>query len=258
MDTAREQFLACSARAEQHDRDVGARDAFDGACDLEHFGRGGDHAAQRSAAAALRELPVFRLQRVDVEGAGDDQSQRIDVDRLGVEVPGTVGDRLQRALASTVARGDDHLGVGLEAQDRRERRKALGRSVGIGRQAKIERDDRRLFCAQRVERAGAVAGDDDVIILIGPAQLALQSGIILDNEEFWPDLRRDIRSVAHAASPRLAGVDRAIGSATRKRVPSPSRLVTETLPPIASASCRASNAPIPNPPALDETNGLNN
>ena len=73
------------------------------------------------------EPAVLGLDAVEVEGAGDDQSELVDVDRLAVEIIGAAGDRLERAFAGAVAGGDDDLGVGLEPHHFGQRRKALAR-----------------------------------------------------------------------------------------------------------------------------------
>ncbi len=53
-----------------------------------------------TARAALRlKPPVFRLDVVEVEGAGDDQAEIVDIDRLAIEVIGSERDRLERAFA---------------------------------------------------------------------------------------------------------------------------------------------------------------
>ena len=73
------------------------------------------------------EAAVLGLDLVEVEGARDDQPELVDVDRLAVEIIGAERDRLQRAFARAVARGDDDLGVGLEREDLGQRGEALGR-----------------------------------------------------------------------------------------------------------------------------------
>ena len=50
------------------------------------------------------EPAVLGLDFVDVEGAGDDQAELVDVDRLAVEIVGAECDRLQRAFAGAMAR----------------------------------------------------------------------------------------------------------------------------------------------------------
>ena len=128
VDRAGEQFLAGAAGAEQHDRHVGDGDALDGPGDLEHFGRGGDDRAEHGRRRRLRfEAPVLVLDRVEVEGARDDQAELVDVDRLAVEIVGAERDRLERAFAGAVAGGDDDLGVGLEAEDFGQRGEAFAR-----------------------------------------------------------------------------------------------------------------------------------
>ena len=230
MQPTRQQFLAGAAGAEQHDRDVSRRDAFDGAHHLRHRIRGVDQAAESCVTGIPRgEATVFRLEPVDVEGARDDQAQRVDVDRLGVKVPGPQRDGVQRARARAMAGGDDDLGIGLERQHLRQRRKAFAGAVRVGRQAEVERDDGGFVQAQRIDRLGPGGGGDDLIAFIGPTQLALQREVVLDDEQ-------DGTHLAHAAASSAV----AAGSVTRKRVPAPSRLVTVSVPPIALASSRAS------------------
>ena len=98
------------------------------------------------------EAAVLVLDRVEVEGARDDQPELVDVDRLAVEIIGAERDRLERAFARAVARGDDDLGVGLDGEDFGQRGEAFAGAVGIGRQAEVERDDRRLVQPHLLDR----------------------------------------------------------------------------------------------------------
>ena len=125
-------------------------------------------------AAPVSSRRFSALDLVDVESPRDDQSKLVDVDRLAVEIIGAHRDRLKRALARAVAGGDDDLGVGLQPPDFGQRGEALVGAVGVGRQAEVERDHRRLVRAQRLDRAAAVAGSDYTIAVVGPFQLALQ------------------------------------------------------------------------------------
>ncbi len=129
VNRAGEQFLAGAGRAEQHDRYVGGGDALDGLADLQHLRSGADDRAEHLAAAGLLEPAVLRLDVGDVEGAGDDQAELVDVDRLAVEIVGAKADRLQHAFASAVAGRDDDLRVGLQPQDVGQRGEAFGRAV---------------------------------------------------------------------------------------------------------------------------------
>ena len=185
VDAAGEQFLAGAGRAEQHDRDVGIGDALDRAGDPGHFRGGGDHGAEHLALVAhlLAEPLVLVLDRVELEGALHDQAELIDVDRLLVEIIGAGGDRPERAFPRAMAGGDDHLGLGLERQDRLQRGEALGDAIGVRRQAEIERHHRRFRRADKVDRGIAVRGDQHLIIVIGPAELALQPFIVLDDQQ---------------------------------------------------------------------------
>ena len=107
----------------------------------------------RSSPTLLLEPAVLVLELVELEGAAHDQAELIDIDRLLVEIIGARRDRPERAFARAVAGGDDHLGLGLERQDRLQRGEAFGDAVRIGRQAEIERHHRRLRRADEIDRA---------------------------------------------------------------------------------------------------------
>jgi hypothetical protein len=185
VDAAGEQLLAGTAGAEQHHRHAGIGDPFDRPRDLEHLRRGGDHGAEDGAVVPgfLLEPAVLVLDPVELEGAPNDEAELIDVDRLLVEIVGARRDRPQRAFARAVAGRDDDLRVRLERQDRLQRREALAHPVRIGRQAEVERHHRRLLGAQDVEGAFPVRRDEHFVIVIGPAQLALQTLVVLDDEQ---------------------------------------------------------------------------
>ena len=237
MDAAGEQLLAGAAGAEQHHRDVGVGHPLDRARDLQHLRGGGDHRAEHGAVVAgfLLETPVLGFDAVELEGAADDQAELVDVDRLLVEIISARRDRPERALAGAMARGDDHLGLGLQGQDRLEDRESLGRPVGVGRQAEVEGNDLRLLGAKDVDRRVAVRGDEHLIILIGPAQLALQALIVLDDQQ--AGLEGGVH--AYFRSGKVPALS-ASGRKMVKRVPSPSRLSTSSRPPIAATRPLAS------------------
>ena len=241
----REQLFAGPACAEQHHRHIGVRDPLDRPGDLDHFGRSGDHPPEHAVvlAAARRKLAVFALDLVQLQSAPHDQPQGLDIERFLVEVVSALGDRLQCRAPRTVTRCDDDLGIGLERHDRIEHGKAFARAVGIGWQAKIERDHRRFFAAQGRDRAGLVADDDHLEIGPGPFQLRLQAGIVLDDQQFGFDIRHQatlFSSPASAARCLINCAASARGRRTVNRVPSPSRLSTSSRPCIARTSSRAS------------------
>ena len=154
--------------------------------------------------------PVLRLDFLNVEGAADDQAEFVDVDRLAVKIIGAERNRLERAFAGAMARGDDDLGVGLQAEDFRKGRETFRGAVGIGRKAKVERHDRGLVQAHHFDRLGTVGRAHYAIAFIGPFQLALQPLVILDDQQdrqfggglvrrscafpvgFWPLRRREV------------------------------------------------------------------
>ncbi len=61
---------------------------------------------------------------------------------------------------------------------------AFADPVRIGRQAQIERHHRRFLGAQQLQRFLAIAGNEQLIAVIGPAQLTLEPRIILDDQQF--------------------------------------------------------------------------
>src|SRR3546814_2343935 len=109
-----------------------------------------------------------------------------------------------------------------------------------------------------LHRLRPVARDQNLIVLIGPAQLALQTHIVLNDQQLGWRFRA---VVAHQAALSvflwMFGVAvTATGRIKVKRLPSPSRLSTPIRPFIAAARARASNAPMPKPPSLLQTKTL--
>jgi|GEM_PF-3713803 len=186
MQTLRQQFLAGAAGAQQHDRDIGAGDPLDRAGDPHHLRRAGNHPAEHPAPLrrGFGKARIFLLQRVDVEGAAHDQAQFVNVDRLLVEIIGTAGNGIERAFPRAMTRCHDHLGIGLDAQYLLQRGEALAGAVRVRRQTQVERHHIGRLHPQHLDRFEPVAGDEQLIILIGPAQLPLQAGIILDDQQF--------------------------------------------------------------------------
>ena len=154
-------------------------------------------------------------------------------------------------------RSNNHLRVRLQSKNCIERREPLCRAIGLGRQAQVKRHDIGFPEPQRINRTGAVARHDHVIIVIGPAQLTLQPLVILDDQQFGflgVAIALSL-SKGHAtkASCQVVGVE----SQIINRVPCPGSLSTVSRPPIAEIIARASNAPMPKPPSLVEANGRN-
>jgi hypothetical protein len=185
VQAAREQFLAGSAGAQQHDRDIGARHALDRARHPHHFGCRSDHPAEHAVVLArlVGKPAVFRFDPLDVERAAHDQPQFVDLHRLLVKIISPARNRRTGAFACAMPRSDDHLGVGLHRHDRIEQRQAFGHAVGIGRQSQVERDNGRFFGAQQRQRFCSIAGDEHLEIVISPFELCLQPGIVLDHKQ---------------------------------------------------------------------------
>ena len=242
---ARQQLLAGAARAEQHHRYAQIGDALDRPRDLQHLGRPGDHPAEHAVVARplLRQPRIFDLEFADMERPPHDQPQFLDIDRLLVEIPGALRDRVQRAGAFAMPRHDDDLGIGLDLQDRLQSPESLARPVGIGRQAQVERDHIGFFGTQQVDRAVMVARDQHRIAVIGPFELRLQPRVVLDHQQFarcfGAVVLHDatfIQSLPRPAAPPSP----AAGSHRVKRLPLPGSLTTSIVPPIACAICNAS------------------
>src|SRR6185369_4972394 len=133
-------------------------------------------------------------------------------------------------------------------EDLREGSESFLGAVGIRRKPEVERDDRRLVRAQRIDRLLPVAGAHDLIAVISPFELPLQTLVVLDDKQHFCLFAHAIfRSGSAPASPA--------GRVMVKVVPRPGRLSTSSRPPMAMISARASNAPTPNPPDLVEANG---
>ena len=136
------------------------------------------------APSASRELPILGLERVNLIRALHDQLQRVDVDGLLIEVVGAEADRLHGVALVAVPRDDDHLRERRELQNLAQRGEALADAAVVGRQAEVLQHDRRLVAAQLVDRRRAIGGRDDFVVLEAPAQLALNAGIVLDDQQF--------------------------------------------------------------------------
>ena len=106
----------------------------------------------------LAQLPVLLFERVDVEGAADDQPQHVGVDRLLIEIVGAERHGAHRVVAVVVAGDDDDLGLRREAAASRCSvcMPSLD-AFGIGRQAEVLQHHRRLEAAQLRQRFAARA-----------------------------------------------------------------------------------------------------
>ena len=72
---------------------------------------------------------------MQVESTAHDKTQRLDIERLLIEIVCPALDRLQGAFARAMTARDDHLGVRLKLHDRIKHRETFARAIGIGRQA---------------------------------------------------------------------------------------------------------------------------
>ena len=192
---AGEGLLAGAAFAEQEHGDVGGGEAFDGAADLQHRVRRGDDTLDRGGALDFGEAAVFVLQFVQPQGAFDDGAQERDVGGLFAEIIGAGGDGTKRVHAVAVAGGDDDLEVGVEFDQRVEGGEAFRDAVGVGRQAEIDDGGGRAVLGGGGNGGGAGARGLDVGGGEGPAVLAGQALVILDNQQSWLAHERSCRRI---------------------------------------------------------------
>src|SRR3546814_7263542 len=98
---------------------IGGRHALDRARNLQHFGRASDHAAKHAIILRphIGKAQILLLQRMNMEGARNDQAELIDVERLLVKVIGAAGNGTERAFPRAMPRRDDHLGIGLRSEE---------------------------------------------------------------------------------------------------------------------------------------------
>src|SRR3546814_2595711 len=85
---------------QQHDGNIGVRHALDRARNLQLFGRASDHAAKHAIILRphIGKAQILLLQRMNMEGARNDQAELIDVERLLVKVIGAAGNGTERAF----------------------------------------------------------------------------------------------------------------------------------------------------------------
>src|SRR3546814_18533072 len=95
-----------------------------------------------------------------------------------------------------------------------------------------------------------VARDEHAIILIGPFELSLQPGVVLDHQQGAqsdPALVHVIPTFVTRASPPAAARASASGNHRVNLLPLPGSLATSLAPPLVSPICSASNPPTPQP-----------
>ena len=168
--------LPVPARAEQHHRHVGGGDALDRARDLQHLGRGGDHA---------RRAPRRRSPRRP--GGGSRPPARGRGTRARRSAPARRcrsawrrnprRRRRSRAARSRARRGPRRRSPWCRASARRISASVANPSVvpsGSGGRPRSSVTTAGSSARSSVDRLVAVAGDEHLIAVIGPAQLALQ------------------------------------------------------------------------------------
>jgi len=238
-----QQFLAGSARTQQHHRSAGIGHALDHLRHLQHLRRPGDDLPQYMVFAIVPcgQTGIFLFQLAYMKGPADNQPQLVDIHRLLVEVPGTTGNGAQGAGFLAMTGRDYDFGIRFQSQYRRHGRKAFGCSIGIRWQSEVQRHHVRLFRTQHFDGGLAVACDEYLKFVIGPFELFLQARIVFNDQQLFFSR---LVLVRHHAALSSAGISSgkclASGRISVKLLPTPSVLSTSRRPFIARASSRAS------------------
>ena len=116
-------------------------------------------------------------------GAFDDGAEDVDFDGLLAEIVGAAGDGAERVGAVPVGGGDDDAGVRGDACQAVERGETFGDAVRVRREAEIHDGDGGLLPAGEGEGGETFMGEEEVEGGEGPAVLAADPGVILDNQQ---------------------------------------------------------------------------
>ncbi len=184
---------------------------------------------------------------MQAEGAIDRQPEDLRLEGFGEEIVGAKPDGAQRIGLVVLAGQHDNLGVRRQSQQLFEQAKALRYRIGIGRQAEIHGDDRGRVAAHLVQGALTIIGDDDFILVEGPANLFLQGRIVFDNQQGAGFSRCHEFSNCFRSDDFETSIS---GNLTKNRVPAFSLLSTRMSPPSSCTYWRLSYAPIPMPACL--------
>ncbi len=169
VERARDQLLAGPALAADQHGDVGPRHAPDRVEDLAHGGAVPDDLRQ-GRRARLGGLGPQRLavQPGERRRPLEDRGELLEVDRLGDVVVRAQSDRPHGALVVRVARQHHDLQPGVVPQQLLEQPQALGRAVGIRREAEVQGDGIEAAVQDRAARLVARRGEDHVEARLEP------------------------------------------------------------------------------------------
>ena len=145
MQRRRQRFLPRAAVTQKQDRNVGSRQLFNIAADLQHRGIGGDDPFDRRAGRRVGEPPVFIFQPGQIQRPVNDRPQHLNIDRLFTKIVRARRDRLQGVLARTIARDHDGLGPGRKLQNFFQGREPFAHAIRIRRQPQVHDGHRRVF-----------------------------------------------------------------------------------------------------------------
>ena len=119
-----------------------------------------------------------------MKGPLGDEVEHRHVNRLLIEIVGALGHGSQSVVALAVACHHNNLRMRRETQDVAQAGKPLLYAFGIRRQAEVLQYHHRLMASQLHQSLFAGAGSQYVIAFEMPLQLAQQTRVVFDHQEF--------------------------------------------------------------------------
>jgi hypothetical protein len=128
---------------------------------------------------------MLLLELVDVQRPAHEYAEFVDINRLAKEVVRPLPDCLASVLPLFTTRNDNHFGLGVLMQDVVQSAEAFRHSVGIWRQAKIQRDDCWALSLEDIQSILPICRHKDVVILSqGPAHLPTEFFVVIHEKQF--------------------------------------------------------------------------
>ena len=150
-----------------------------------HQRAGAEHALEGVAAQTQLHFPVLLFQPGDVEGPFEHRLEFLHLNRLAEKIVGPLSDRAQGGVPFRLAADNDNLRQGILCQQLGQRRQALIRGEGGRGQSQVQDDHQRPMGAETVDRAGAILGQEHLILICQrPFHLGADLLIVINNQQF--------------------------------------------------------------------------
>ena len=178
-------FLAGAAFAQKEHRGVGGGDLADGLKDRANGGAVAHHAFKGVVREHLLHLAELDFQGGDIEAAFDDQLDLFDIDRFAQEIVSARADGAQGDGFLALAGDDNDLGEALQGQEVGQGGQTFIGIGGTGREAQVKQNDQGAGGLKGLDGAGAVFGQEDVVVLgQPPLHLSADFLVVIDDEQF--------------------------------------------------------------------------